>query len=260
MSASDEKVGILTGSGGRIGRAIGAMLAGEGYRLILNDLDPDRCEAVAGRLSGEGATVYAAPGDVSRRDDAEHLVEMATGAWGRLDLLVNCAGIFPNTPVVEMDDAEWERVWSVNLNGPFYMSRAAARAMISAGHGGNIVNISSTAGESARIGAAHYCGSKAALNMLTKVLAIELAPYGIRVNAVAPGLVLDEVITSPPPAGTSAYNAALLGGIPLGRTGSGDDIANAVRFVIDPASSWITGESIHVNGGSTAGRVFLPRS
>jgi NAD(P)-dependent dehydrogenase (short-subunit alcohol dehydrogenase family) len=132
--------------------------------------------------------------------------------------------------------------------------------MVAAGNGGNIVNISSTAGEAARRGAAHYCGSKAALNMLTKVLAIELAPHGIRVNSVAPGLVLDEVLTSPPPPDTPAYNAALLAGIPLGRTGTGDDIANAVRFLIAPASDWITGEIIHVNGGSTAGRVGLPRS
>ena len=99
-----------------------------------------------------------------------------------------------------------------------------------------------------------------ALNMLTKVLAIELAPHRIRVNAVAPGLVLDEVLTAPPPPDTSAYSAALLGGIPLGRTGTGEDIANVVRFLIDPASNWITGEIIHVNGGSTAGRVYLPRS
>jgi NAD(P)-dependent dehydrogenase (short-subunit alcohol dehydrogenase family) len=260
MNATPTPVGIVTGAGGRIGRAIAAMLAERGYQLILNDIDPARGEAVAGRLAGQGASVFAAAGDVSRRDDAEHLVEMATGAWGRLDLLVNCAGIFPNTPVVEMDDAEWDRVWAVNLHGPFYLSRAAARAMIAAGNGGNIVNISSTAGESARIGAAHYCGSKAALNMLTKVLAIELAPHRIRVNAVAPGLVLDEVLTAPPPPDTPAYAAALLRGIPLGRTGSGEDIANAVGFLIDRASNWITGEIIHVNGGSTAGRVYLPRS
>jgi NAD(P)-dependent dehydrogenase (short-subunit alcohol dehydrogenase family) len=148
----------------------------------------------------------------------------------------------------------------VNLCGPFYLSRAGAQAMIAAGNGGNIVNVSSTAGESARVGAAHYCSSKAALNMLTRVLAIELAPHAIRVNAVAPGLVLDKVITSPPPPDTPSYSAALLSGIPLGRTGTGEDIANVVRFLIDPASNWITGEIIHVNGGSTAGRTTLPRS
>jgi len=260
MSSTGEPVGIVTGAGGRIGRAIAEMLVAGGYRTIVNDLDPARCESVGGRLAGAGGVVLAIPGDVSVRDEAEQLVEMAVGAWGRLDLLVNCAGIFPNTPVIEMDDAEWERVWGVNLRGPFYLSRAAAREMIRLENGGNIVNVSSTAGESARVGAAHYCGSKAALNMLTKVLAIELAPHGIRVNAVAPGLVLDDVVTSPPPDDTPPYVAALLRGVPLGRTGAGDDIANVVRFLISPESNWITGEIIHVNGGSTAGRTTLPRS
>ena len=159
-----------------------------------------------------------------------------------------------------MEDEDWDRVFGVNVRGPFMLARAAARAMIANGCGGNIVNISSTAGESARVGAAHYCSSKAALNMLTKVLAIELAPHKIRVNAVAPGLILDEVLTAPPPPETPPYVAALLSGIPFGRTGTPADIANAVRFLIDPASDWITGEIIHVNGGSTAGRVTLPRS
>jgi NAD(P)-dependent dehydrogenase (short-subunit alcohol dehydrogenase family) len=260
MPDTPQPVGIVTGAGGRIGRALVAMLVDEGYALIVNDLDPARCEQVAGRLAAVGATVLAQAGDVSVREEAEALVEMALGAWGRLDLLVNCAGIFPNTPVVEMTDDDWDRVYDVNLRGPFMLSRAAARAMIAAGAGGNIINISSTAGESARTGAAHYCGSKAALNMLGKVLAIELAPHHIRVNTVAPGIIVDQVITAPPPEDTDPYVAALLRGIPLGRTGRGEDIAAAVRFLISPAAEWITGEILHVNGGSTAGRVTLPRS
>jgi NAD(P)-dependent dehydrogenase (short-subunit alcohol dehydrogenase family) len=256
----DQPVGVLTGAGGRIGKAIAEMLVDDGYALIVNDLDPFRCEGVAGRLSAAGATVMAMTGDVSDRETAESLVDMAVGAWGRLDLLVNCAGIFPNTPVVDMADEDWDRVYNVNLRAPFMLCRAAARAMIGAGSGGSIVNISSTAGESARTGAAHYCGSKAALNMLSQVLAIELAPHGIRVNVVAPGIIVDDVITSPPPAGTHPYLAALLSGIPLGRTGRGDDIAGAVRFLISPNASWITGEILHVNGGSTAGRTTLPPS
>jgi len=256
-----HKVAILTGAGGRIGQAIARMLVGEGYALIVNDLDPFRCEGTAGKLSANGATVMAMTGDVSLREDADELVEMAVGAWGRVDVLVNCAGIFPNTQVIEMDDDEWDRVYNTNLRGPFMLSRAAARAMIAGADGTarQIINISSTAGESARTGAAHYCGSKAALNMLTKVLAIELAPHGIRVNVVAPGIVVDQVYetTSPP---DDPYVAALLAGIPLGRTGTGEDIANAVRFLVSPQAEWITGEILHVNGGSTAGRVALPPS
>lgn len=255
-----EPVGILTGAGGRIGRSIASMLAHEGYRLIINDVDAYRCEGVAGRLSAAGATVMAVTGDVSERETADALVEMAAGAWGSLDLLVNCAGVFPNRPVVELSDEEWDHVYSVNLRGPFMLCRAAARVMIAGGTGGSIVNISSTAGESARTGAAHYCGSKAALNMLSRVLAIELAPHGIRVNVVAPGIIVDDVVTSPAPEGTDPYLAALLRAIPLGRTGRGEDIAEAVRFLISPAASWITGEILHVNGGSTAGRTTLPPS
>jgi NAD(P)-dependent dehydrogenase (short-subunit alcohol dehydrogenase family) len=260
VTSLDQPVGVLTGAGGRIGRAIANMLVDDGYKLIINDIDPYRCEGVAGRLSAAGASVMAMTGDVSERDTAESLVEMATGAWGRLDLLVNCAGIFPNRSVVDMSDEEWDRVYSVNLRGPFMLCRAAARMMIAGGTGGSIVNISSTAGESARTGAAHYCGSKAALNMLSRVLAIELAPHGIRVNVVAPGIVADSVVTSPAPDGTEPYLAALLNAIPLGRTGRGEDIADAVRFLISPAASWITGEILHVNGGSTAGRTTLPPS
>lgn len=256
-----HRVAIVTGAGGRIGKSIARMLVDEGYAVIVNDLDPFRCEGTAGALSAGGATVMAVTGDVSVREEADHIVEMAFGAWGRIDVLVNCAGIFPNTPVIDMEDDEWDRVYNTNLRGPFMLSRAAARAMVAGadGRGRQIINISSTAGESARTGAAHYCGSKAALNMLTKVLAIELAPHGIRVNAVAPGIVVDGVYdTSAPP--DDPYVAALLSGIPLGRTGTGDDIANAVRFLVSPEAGWITGEILHVNGGSTAGRVTLPPS
>lgn len=260
MPETIQRVGVLTGAGGRIGKAIAAMLVEDGYALILNDLDPFRCEGVAGRLSAQGATVMAITGDIRERETADSLIDMAVGAWDRLDLLINCAGIFPNAPVIEMSDDAWDHVFDVNLRAPFMLCRAAAREMIAAGNGGSIINISSTAGESARTGAAHYCGSKAALNMLSRVLAIELAEHNIRVNVVAPGIVVDQVVTSPAPEGTDRYLAALLSAIPLGRTGSGEDIANAVRFLISPSASWITGEILRVNGGSSAGRTTLPPS
>ncbi|MEX1158455.1 MAG: SDR family NAD(P)-dependent oxidoreductase, partial [Thermomicrobiales bacterium] len=121
-----HKVAILTGAGGRIGQAIARMLVGEGYALIVNDLDPFRCEGTAGKLSADGAKVMAITGDVSVREEADHIVEMAFGAWGRIDVLVNCAGIFPNKPVVDMEDDEWDLVYNTNLRGPFMLSRAGA--------------------------------------------------------------------------------------------------------------------------------------
>src|SRR5215207_8821374 len=149
--SSDANVAIVTGAAGRIGRAIAEMLVDEGYALLVSDLDATGCERVSGRLAARGATVLAVPGDVASRAEADNIVEMAFGAWGRLDLLVNVAGIFPNTAVIDMEDDEWERVYAVNLRGPFMLSRAAARAMLAGGRGGNIVNISSTAGEAARV-------------------------------------------------------------------------------------------------------------
>ena len=260
-----ERVAIVTGAGGRIGRAISTMLTGAGARVMIHDLDGARSEGVAGLLSARGGTVMSMHGDIADPERAQDLVEMAVAVWQAPDIVINCAGVFPNTPVMELSDAAWHHVFGVNLHGPFYLARAAARAMVAAHDAGqqhprHIINISSTAGESARRGAAHYCSSKAALNMLTKTLAIELAQWDIHVNAVAPGIIVDQVLQQPMPEGADPYVAALLDGVPLGRTGHGNDIANAVAFLISPAATWITGEILHVNGGSTAGRVALPRS
>ncbi len=132
--------------------------------------------------------------------------------------------------------------------------------MLAAGLRGGIVNISSGAGSSARTGGSHYCGSKAALEMLTEVMAIEMGPHGIRVNAVAPGLIMDQVLQPPVPEGTSPYVAALLEGIPLRRTGRPEDIADAVVFLCSEQATWITGTIFGVHGGSQAGRTHLPPS
>ena len=251
---------LVTGAAGRIGAAIARAFVGLGDRVVATDLDADRLAAVDRTMGAQGGRVTAIPADVADEGAVDRLVAAALDALGRLDVLVNCAGIFPNAPVVEMDTAEWDRVYAVNLRGPFLLCRAVARQMLARDIAGSIVNISSGAGSSARTGGAHYCGSKAALEMLTKVLAIELGPRGIRVNAVAPGLVLDEVLAPPVPAGTSPYVAALLDGIPLRRTGRPEEIAAAVVFLCSEAAAWTTGTVVEVNGGSQAGRTHLPPS
>lgn len=257
----DSRRGVLvTGAAGRIGAAIARAFADLGDRVIATDLDADRVAAVARAIGERGGSAIAIPADVGDEQAVEALVAAAIEALGRIDVLVNCAGIFPNTPVVEMATAEWDQVYRVNLRGPFLLSRAVARQMLARDVRGAIVNISSGAGSSARTGGAHYCGSKAALEMLTRVLAIELGPRQIRVNAVAPGLVLDEVLVSPAPAGTNPYVATLLGGIPLGRTGRPEDIADAVVFLCSDRAAWTTGTVLEVNGGSQAGRTHLPPS
>ena len=251
---------LVTGAAGRIGAATVRAFAALGDHVVAADLDADRLAALAHAIVAEGGAATALPADVTGEEAVERLVAAAVDAVGQLDVLVNCAGIFPNAPVVEMDTAEWDRVYAVNLRGPFLLSRAVARHMLARDIAGSIVNISSGAGSSARTGGAHYCGSKAALEMLTKVLAIELGPRRIRVNAVAPGLILDQVLEGPVPAGTSPYVATLLAGIPLGRTGRPEDIADAVVFLCSDRAAWTTGTVLGVNGGSQAGRTHLPPS
>lgn len=251
---------LVTGAAGRIGAAVARVFAEAGDRVVATDLDADRLAAAVAALAARGGAVTALPADVADEGAVERLVAAAVEAAGPLDVLVNCAGIFPNAPVVAMDAAEWDRVYAVNLRGPFLLCRAVARQMLARDIAGSVVNISSGAGSSARTGGAHYCGSKAALEMLTKVLAIELGPRGIRVNAVAPGLILDEVLAPPVPAGTSPYVATLLDGIPLRRTGRPEEIAAAVAFLCSDAAAWTTGTVLEVNGGSQAGRTHLPPS
>lgn len=251
---------LVTGTGGRIGAAIAREFAALGDHVVLSDIDATKMEVTANSVRQAGGVATTVVADITDEEAANRLATRAIEAAGQIDVLVNCAGIFPNKPVVEMDTAEWTRVFAVNLNGPFFLSRAVARHMIETGIHGSIVNISSGAGSSARTGGSHYCGSKAAINMFTKVLAIELGPHQIRVNAVAPGLILDEVLRLPVPEGTNAYVGTLLKGIPLGRTGEPEDIARAVKFVCSDQASWVTGEVIGVNGGSQAGRTHLPPS
>jgi NAD(P)-dependent dehydrogenase (short-subunit alcohol dehydrogenase family) len=148
-----------------------------------------------------------------------------------------------------MSEAEWDAVFDTNVKGMFLVSRAVARQMIAGGVAGRIVNISSGAANSGRVGAAHYCASKAAVNMFTRVLAIELAPHGIVVNAVAPGLI--EV---PGWSLSEAYIDALVSATPLGRIGQPEDVARAVLYLASPAATFITGTVLGVDGGSQAGR------
>src|SRR5262249_7493778 len=151
---------------------------------------------------------------------------------------------------------EWDRVFTVNVKGTMLCCQAVGREMVGRGAAGRIVNISSGASTSARAGAAHYCGSKAAVNMLTEVLATELGPHGIRVNAVAPRLVMDTVVRKGGPAG-HPYARELLAATPLGRTGPPEDIARAVLFLASPRSEWITGEVLFVTGGAHCGRTHM---
>ncbi len=247
---------MITGAGGRLGRPCALAFAGQGARLIVTDVAPDRLEATAAALRGAGARVAAVPADVREEAAVERLVEDGTRALGPVDVLVNFAAYVPTSFVVDATVEEWDRVFDTNVKGTMLCCRTVARQMIARGARGSIVNISSGASTSARAGAAHYCGSKAAVNMLTEVMAIELGSHGIRVNAIAPGLILDHVLSKPEDA-PHPYLRDMVKATPLGRTGTGDDIANAAMFLASPQAGWVTGEVFYVTGGAHCGRTHM---
>ena len=252
------RAAFVTGGGGRIGRAIGATLVREGARVALADRSDAMLTAAQraiGARAGDGVVTLA--GDVADAAAIESLIVDAEAAIGPIDLLVTCAAVYPNVALVDSDIAQWDEVFDVNVRGVMLACRAFARRWIERGVAGAIVNLSSGAATSARRGAAAYCGSKAAVNMLGEVFATELGPHGIRVNTVAPGLVMDEVMTSGDPSVHPYYNA-MVEATPLGRTGAAAEIAETVAFLLSERSRWTTGALLEVTGGSHCGRTHVP--
>jgi 3-oxoacyl-[acyl-carrier protein] reductase len=245
-----DRVVLVTGGGHGIGRAICEIFARDGARVVIADRSSDAAESVASAIREETAA-ETLPVEVDVRDAAavEAAVQQAIDRFGQIDVVVNNAGIYPNTLVVEMSETEWDAVFDTNVKGMFLVSRSVARRMIERGAGGRMVNISSGAANSGRVGAAHYCASKAAVDMFTRVLALELASHDIVVNAVAPGLI--EV---PDWSLSDEYINALIALTPMGRIGQPEDIARAVLYLASPEATFITGSVLAVDGGSLAGR------
>ncbi|HEY3061336.1 MAG TPA: SDR family oxidoreductase [Chloroflexota bacterium] len=252
-----DKVVLVTGGAGRIGPVICATFAREGAALGVLDIDGPRAEATAAALCKDGARAVAVAADVSSATDVERALNEVTAALGPVDVLVNAHGIAPNRPLLDANPDEWDRTFAVNTRGTMLTCRAVGNQMRARGHRGAIVNVSSGAATSARLGAAGYSGSKAAINMLTQALAIELGPFGIRVNAVAPGLVTDTALHSDDPSLTP-YMRMMLDMTPLGRTGAPSDIAEVVVFVASERNAWMSGSIVDVSGGSHTGRPHVP--
>ncbi|MBS7707181.1 SDR family NAD(P)-dependent oxidoreductase [Chelatococcus asaccharovorans] len=256
----DGQTAFITGGGGRLGRAIARSCQREGAAVVIADLNLAAAKAVAADLASSGRTAAVA-GDVSRKDDVLRMVDEAEAALGLPDILINAHGIFPNIPVLEVEVDDWDRIFAINVRGTMLPVQTFAQRWIDRGVKGSIVNLSSGAATSARAGGAGYNGSKAAVSMMTEVMAIEFGPHGIRVNAVAPGLVMDEVWERDSGADLHPYAELMLRGTPLGRTGHPDDIAEAVTFLASSkASPWTTGSILKVTGGSHCGRTHMPLS
>lgn len=256
MTDRSGDVVVVTGAGAGIGFGIAKGFLDAGARVALCDFREEAVARAAERL-GNAGRVLAGVVDVRDEAQVDGFFDQVGERFGAPTVAIANAGIYPNTPVVEMPVEEWDRVMETNARGAFLTGRAAARAMIAAGNGGNIITISSGAYRSGRVGAAHYCASKAAVVMLTQVMALELAPHRIRVNCIAPGLIEVEGEVSPI---SEEYKTTLANSIPWGRIGQPEDIANAALFLSSPEADFITGEVLSVNGGSSAGRAFLPPS
>lgn len=254
------RTALVTGAGGGIGAACAAALGGEGAAVALVDLRGDAVQRTAADLEAAGsepAAVRAFAADVRDSSAVEAVFDRAWDQLGPVDVLVAGAGLYPGEELLQMDEAAWDRVLDTNLKGPFLCSSAFARRLTAAGRPGCVVNISSGAARRARPGAAHYCTSKAGLEMLTRCQALELAPYRIRANAVAPGLVRVDSEVNPL---SREYVEAMVAGIPLGRAGDPRDVARAVLFLASDDAEWITGAVLSVDGGSGAGAAQLPLS
>ncbi len=244
------KVALVTGAGRGIGRAIALRLAQAGAAVAVADLDADNALAVTDEIRATGGTAEAAPADVSAEADVKSVVRACVEKMGGFDVLVNNAGIFPTCPVLEMETADFDRVVSVNLRGVFLCTREAALAMVEQGRGGSIINVTSIdAVHPSMVGLAHYDASKHGVWGFTKNVALEVAPHGIRVNALAPGGVLTEGVAEMG-AGTDEAVAEFAARVPLGRMGAPDDIARAALFLASDLSSYMTGAQVVVDGGA----------
>jgi NAD(P)-dependent dehydrogenase (short-subunit alcohol dehydrogenase family) len=235
---------VITGGASGLGLESARHLAARGANLVLADVDTALLARAAAELPAERTSTI--PADVRKPADCEAMMQLAVARYGGLDGAVCSAGIDAVTPALETPLEVWQRVIDVNLTGSFLSAQAAARALLAGGRRGSIVTFASGIAVRGRAGGPHYAASKAGIVGLSKSLALEFARHGIRVNAVAPGIVDTPFARK---SMNDAQLAARAGQVPLGRIGEPEDIAPVVAFLLSDASSWMTGQTLHANGG-----------
>lgn len=246
MGKLDDKIAIVTGGGSGIGQSIALGLAREGCDVALCGRRLEPLQETVRQIEALGRRALALSVDVARGEAVQGFVDEVVKVFGRVDILVNNAGVTRDNLLIRMTEEQWDEVLATNLKGAFLFGKAVARPMMRQ-RGGSIVQISSIIGLIGNAGQCNYAASKAGLIALTQSMAKELASRNIRVNAVAPGFIVSQMTNALP----EALRTKMLGEIPLGRFGAGEDIANAVVFLASEDASYVTGQVLSVNGGMT---------
>jgi 3-oxoacyl-[acyl-carrier protein] reductase len=239
-----DQVALVTGGARGIGKAISEHLHEAGAQIAVCDVNLEGSQALAAELSKKGAQARGYLCDVSNSQGADACIEQVVKDFGRLDVLINNAGITRDGLVLRMTDDQWQKVIQINLTGTFNMTRAAAKVMLKARRGA-IVNIASVVGVIGNAGQANYSASKAGVIGLTMTTAREFASRGLRVNAVAPGFIATDMTAVL----TDDQKAKLIQNVPLGRLGTAEDVAKAVRFLASDEAAYITGQVVNICGG-----------
>lgn len=243
------KTVVVTGAARGIGRGIALAMASAGADVVVSDLTLPECEQVVQEIKSRGKRALAVKTDVSRKQEVEALVNSTVKEFGKLDVMVNNAGIYPMKPFLELDEALLDKVLAVNVKGVMFGMQAAAKQFVAQKKGGRIINVSSIAAQKGYQALAHYCATKGAVSAATRAVALELAPYKINVNAIAPGVIETPGVEKGIDENTRKQLAL---GIPVGRIGKPEDIAALAVFLASDESSFMTGTVVVSDGGQTA--------
>ena len=242
-----NKCAVVTGGACGIGSATAKMLAKNGARVIIVDINKEECEKVANDILRLGGTAHCLEVDITSLEDIKQLVDFASEEYGTVDILANCAGVSRLTNLLDISEDEWDFVLDVNLKGVFLVSQKILELMIKNKTKGSIVNVSSLAGKvGGLVVGAHYAASKAGVIALTKTMARFAAQYGINVNALAPGAVRTEMIETWPKEVMDKF----ISNVPLGRVAEPEEVSAIICFLVSPEARYITGEVVDVNGGA----------
>ncbi len=241
----DGKVAIVTGGSRGIGAEVGGRLAEDGAAVVVSGRDGERLQRTVRDWEAQGRAVLGVVADAANREDCERLVSTTRQHFGRIDVLINNAGVTRDQLLVRMTDEDWDRVIEVNLRSAFLMTRAVSKALVRQKSGGRVINITSTSGAMGNAGQVNYSAAKAGLIGFTKAAARELAHWSILVNAVAPGLIETDMTKDL----SATAREALLAQVPLKRSGTAREVAEMVRFLAGDGATYVTGQVFHVNGG-----------